>query len=143
MSWLRDLFSGRFSTVGPLLLRVVTGIHLIHGSQDNVFSWARMIEFRDFLAQHGFPLPLACAVVSVLAQFVAGFLFTLGYRTRAAAAVMVINFLVAIFGVHIAHGHPYPATFPALFMLAASLSLLFTGPGALALENRKHVRTKV
>lgn len=134
MPLLRDLSSGRFSRFAPLILRVPVGLHLIHGTMDNVFSWARMLEFRDFLAEHGFPLPLVCALVSVAAQFICGFLFIVGYRTRAAAAVMVCNFLVAIFAVHVAHGHPYPATFPAIFMLAASLSLLVSGPGALAFD---------
>jgi len=133
----RDLAPGRFSSLAPLILRLPVGAHLIYGTQDNVFSWARMLEFRDFLGQHGFPLPLVCAIVSVAAQFLAGVLFILGYRTREASAVMVLNFLVAIFGVHVAHGHPYPATFPALFMLAASLSLFFSGPGALALDHRR------
>lgn len=138
MPLLRDLLSGRFSSFAPLFIRVPAGVHLIYGTQDNVFSWTRMLEFRDFLGQHGFPLPLLCAVLSVAAQFIAGVLFIIGYLTREAAAVMVVNFLVALFGVHVAQGHPYPATFPALFMLAASLSLLFSGPGALAIDGRHH-----
>ncbi len=130
----RDLSSGRFSSLAPLFLRIPVGVHLVHGTQDNIFSWTRMLEFRDFLGQHGFPFPIVCAVVSVAAQFIAGLLFIVGYRTREAATLMTLNFLIALFGVHVAHGHSYAATFPAIFMLAASLSLLFSGPGALAID---------
>ena len=30
-------------------IRLAVGFHLIYGTQDNVFSWERMLEFRDFL----------------------------------------------------------------------------------------------
>jgi ectoine hydroxylase-related dioxygenase (phytanoyl-CoA dioxygenase family) len=42
---------------GALFVRLVVGSYLIYGSQDNVFSWARMLEFRDFLAARNVPLP--------------------------------------------------------------------------------------
>jgi putative oxidoreductase len=110
------------------------GVHLIHGTQDNIFSWARMLEFRDFLAAQGFPFPLACAVVSVVAQFGCGALYLIGYLTRWSALVMLFNFTVALLGVHL--GQPYAAAFPAIVMWVGSLTLLLSGPGAWSLDGR-------
>jgi putative oxidoreductase len=127
------VISGRLAGFGPLVLRLMLGWHLIHGTQDNVFSWARMLEFRDFLASQGFPFPLVSAVVSVCAQFLCGLLFAAGFLTRWAALVMVINFCVAL-TVHI--GQPYAAAFPAWMMLTGSLALFFTGAGAWSFDSR-------
>jgi len=112
---------------GALFVRLVVGAYLIYGTQDNVFSWARMLEFRDFLAAHKVPLPLFSASLSVYAQFIAGTLFILGALTRYAAAVMVINFIVAFIVVDL--HRPYAQSFPAQVMLASSMFLLFHGAG--------------
>lgn len=117
----------RHADVGLLALRLVAGGHLIYMSQDNVFSWARMLHFRDFLQQYGFPFPLLCAVVSVWAQFVGGIALVLGLGTRLVGAVIVFNFIVAIAMVESAN--PYPAAYPALSLLAAALCLMLLGPG--------------
>ena len=124
--------SGRFAAFGPFALRLLLGFHLVHGTADNVFSWTRMLEFREFLAAQGFPLPLACAVLSVVAQFTCGLLYLAGYRVGWAALVMVFNFSVALLAVH--WGQPYPQACPALVMWVGSLVLLLQGPGAWALE---------
>lgn len=118
---------------GAVFIRLSAGAHLIHGTQDNVRDYARMLEFRDFLAGHGFPLPLLGAHVSVYAQLVCGVLFLLGALTRPAAAVMIFNFLVALAMVHV--GDPYPAVFPALFMLASACFLLLDGAGRLSVDH--------
>ncbi|MGH9753361.1 MAG: DoxX family protein [Blastocatellia bacterium] len=112
---------------GALFIRLVVGSYLIYGTQDNVFSWARMLEFRDFLAARNVPLPLFSAHLSVYAQFIAGSLYILGALTRYAAAVMVINFIVAFIVVDL--HQPYARSFPAQVMLASALFLLFHGAG--------------
>ena len=116
---------------GALFIRLMAGFHLIYGVQDNVLSWPRMLEFRDFLDANAFPLPLFCAVLSVYAQLICGLLFVVGLFTRSAAIIMVINFVVAIIMIHI--GGPYPVAFPAIAMLSCSLFLLFNGPGKLSI----------
>ena len=118
--------------VGLLLLRLVTGGHLMVMTQDNVFSWARMLEFRDFLAQFGFPWPLACAVLSVAGQFGGGLLLVLGLFARPAGLVVAFNFVVAIAMVD--SRQPYPAAFPALSLVAAGLCLAFCGAGRYSLD---------
>jgi putative oxidoreductase len=117
---------------GAFFIRMMTGFHLIYGVQDNVFSWQRMLEFRNFLEANSFPFPLFCAVVSVYAQLICGWFFIIGLFTRSAALVMVINFVIAILMIHI--GNPYPAAFPAIAMLSCSLFLLFNGPGKWSLD---------
>lgn len=123
----------RQSGLGLLALRLVTGGHLVYMTQDNVFSWARMLEFRDFLAQFGFPYPLFCAVLSVIGQFGGGLLLVLGLFTRFAGLVVAFNFVVAIWMVD--SKQPYPAAFAALSLVAAGLCLMFTGAGRYSLDH--------
>lgn len=115
-----------------LPIRLAVGFHLIYGTQDNVFSWDRMLEFRDFLEVFGAPLPLVSAVVSVYAQFICGILFILGWKVRWAGMVMIFNFIVAILLVHLKD--PYPNIYPAISMLAGSLFMFLNGTGSLSLD---------
>ena len=125
---------GRYRDFGVLCLRLLVGFHLIYGTQDNVFNWQRMLEFRDFLAHHGFPLPLLAAHISVYAQFIAGLLFITGAWIRPAALLMTVNFLIALAMVHL--GDTYPNSFPALTMLACAVFFLLNGAGGLSLDER-------
>lgn len=119
---------------GVIFIRLIVGFHLIYGTQDNVFSFARMEEFAGFLSARGVPFPLFSAFLSAYAQFVCGILFIVGLATRYAAAVMIINFIAALVIAHI--GDPYPNMFPALMMLAAACFFLVHGPGKLSLDSR-------
>jgi putative oxidoreductase len=111
----------------PLFARLFAGTFLVYMSQDNVVSWARMLEFAEFLRAHGFPAPLPCAMVSVYAQFTAGLLFLAGAFVRPAALVMVVNFVVALLGVHLSL--PFREALDPSAMLACALVLLFAGAG--------------
>jgi putative oxidoreductase len=122
----------RFRDDAPLLLRLFLGTFLIYMSQDNVFSSARMDEFTAFLGHHGFPIPAVAARVSVYAQFLAGILLLLGLFTRWAAAVMVINFVVAVIGVHL--GTPFRSFLEPLAMLSCSAFLVIAGAGRISLD---------
>ena len=124
---LRLQFLEKYSAYGALFLRLVVGSFLVYGTQDNVFSYARMVEFEHFLAARGVPVPLAAAFVSAYAQFVCGILFVLGAATRAAAAVMVINFIAAILIAHLRDS--FQGMLAALMMLASALFFLLHGAG--------------
>jgi putative oxidoreductase len=110
-----------------LFIRLAVGVRLVEGTEDNVFSYARMEEFAAFLAANGTPFPLAGAFVSAYAQFICGLLFIVGLWTRPAGFVMAVNFVAAL---AIAHRQtPFEVTWPALMMLAAGLFFLFHGAG--------------
>jgi putative oxidoreductase len=117
----------RHRAYAALFIRLAVGTRLISGTQDNVFSSARMQEFAHFLAANGTPFPLVAAFVSVYAQFICGALFIVGLWTRPAAVVMSVNFLAALVIAH--RDTPFEVTWPALMMLAAALFFLFHGAG--------------
>lgn len=119
--------------IGVFLLRLVIGWRLIDGTQDNVFSWARMLEFKDFLEQHHVVFPLVSANVSVYAQFICGILYIIGLITRPAASVMIINFLVALVVVHI--GTTFQQSFEALVMFFSAIFFLLYGAGKISIDH--------
>jgi putative oxidoreductase len=139
--WLSPL--DRYSAAGPVLLRWFVGFVLVYGTQDNVLHEARMLEFRDFLAQHAFPAPLTSAYLSAYAQLLAGTLIIIGFLTRWAALVMLVNFSVALGMVHA--GLPFSANIAPLAMLFGALFLLMHGAGRFSadayLRNRDEVRS--
>lgn len=111
--------------LAALVLRLFVAFVLVYGTQDNVFDRERMLEFRDFLAEHGFPYPLASAYLSVYAQFATGLLLALGLLTRPAALVVVANFLVALFMVHLRL--PFSANIAPLAMLVGGVYFVLAG----------------
>lgn len=112
---------------GIFFVRLIVGFHLIYGTADNVFSWARMMEFRDFLDSRGVPFPLFAAHLSAYAQFLCGILYIVGLFVRPAALVMIVNFICALLIAHRTGGYPPSAL--ALIMLFSSAALLVHGPG--------------
>ena len=117
--------SGFGTDLAALFLRLFVAFVLVYGTQDNVFHRERMLEFRDFLAEHGFPYPLASAYLSAYAQFATGILLALGLLTRPAALVVVANFLVALFMVHLRL--PFSANIAPLAMLVCGVYFLLAG----------------
>lgn len=113
--------------IAPFFIRLFSGTFLVYMSQDNVLSWARMEEFADFLHKNGFPFPLACAELSIAAQFLSGLSFLTGAFVRWAALAMILNFLVAIGMVHLAL--PFREALDPSAMLASAFCLLFSGAG--------------
>ena len=117
---------------GPLFIRLIVGYRLVWGTADNVFDYSRMLEFSHFLAGLGVPAPLPAAFVSAYAQFICGLLFIVGGYTRLAAAVMMINFIVALLLAHI--GKPFLDNYDALVMLFGSAFLLVHGAGRVSID---------
>ncbi len=121
---------------GPLFIRLIVGYRLVWGTADNVFSYARMLEFSEFLGGHGVPWPLFAAFVSAYAQFICGLLFILGAYTRLAAGVMLVNFAVALLLVHI--GQPFLDNYDALVMLFGAAFLFVHGAGRASVDAWRH-----
>ena len=126
-------FFERHREKGAFFVRLVVGFVLVYGTQDNVFSHERMLEFRDFLALRRVPFPLFGAYLSAYAQFVCGILYVVGFLVRPAALLMVVNFVAALVIAHL--DAPLDAARLALCMLFCSLFLLFHGAGALSLDD--------
>jgi putative oxidoreductase len=124
----------RYRELAAPLLRLFVAFVLVYGTQDNVFSSERMLEFRDFLARNGFPYPTFCAHLSAYAQFVTGILLALGLFTRWAASVVVVNFVVALWMVH--RALPFTANIAPLAMLMGGLFFLLYGAPRYSLDAR-------
>jgi len=134
-------FFEKHKDYAAIFIRLIIGFHLIYGTQDNVFSYARMEEFADFLHVRGVPFPLFSAFLSAYAQFICGILFFLGAAVRYAAAVMIINFIAALIIAHT--GDTYPNMFPALMMLSAACFFLLHGAGKLSVDDALKKRKRV
>ncbi|HYE50494.1 MAG TPA: DoxX family protein [Azospirillaceae bacterium] len=124
----------RDGDLGLLLLRLVTGAFLIHGTQDNILSHERMQEFVGFLTQFGFMWPEVMAPLSVYAQFTCGVLMILGLLSRWAGAVIAFNFVVAVAMVH--WSQDFRGWWPALVLVFIGLQLALGGAGRYSLDRR-------
>lgn len=123
--------SGRHE-IAALILRIFTAFVLVYGTADNVFSAARMEEFRAFLQANGFPSPRVCAYLSAYAQFICGLLLGVGLFTRYAAALMVFNFIVAVAMVH--RNLPFGSNIAPLAMLVQSTFFVIAGAGRFSVD---------
>lgn len=130
-----DEFFEQRASYGAIFLRIVLAWRLIYGTLDNILSWERMLEFRDYLDGRGLIFPLVAAVVSVSAQFVCGLLYLVGAYVRYAAMIMVVNFSFALLIAHI--GDAFLNAFDALVMLFGSCCLVFLGAGKLSVDHRR------
>lgn len=122
-------------SLGLAVLRVVVGVvFLVHGYQKLFLMGIPGVT--GFFTQIGAPLPgVTAPLVSVL-EFAGGIALILGLLTPAVAALLAVNMLGAILLVHLPNG--FSASEGGyefvLTLLAASLALALTGPGAYALD---------
>ncbi len=126
--------------VGLLILRVVVGlIFAAHGAQ-KAFGWWNGPGYAGWtgaMAKMGLrPAPL-WAAISTGAELIGGVALALGLLTPLAAAVVVAQGLVIVMRAHWAagfwsgnRGYEFP-----LSLLGGAAAVLFTGPGALALDS--------
>jgi putative oxidoreductase len=122
----------RFGDFALLLLRIFVGLFLIWGVWDNVTDPARMQEFVEFLRKHGFASPKLLAPVSVYVQLLVGVAFILGFLTRWAGILCIINFAVAIAMVDRFGG--MRGIFPSGCLIAIGLYLATHGAGRFSLD---------
>ena len=123
-----------------LILRLpIAIIFIAHGAQ-KLFSWFGGYGLEatgNWMASIGLAPGIVMAFLAGSAEFFGGIFLLLGLLTRPTALVLAITMLVAIFAVHFEHGlfisnNGYEF---GLALLAASISLLFSGAGALAVDN--------
>lgn len=125
---------------GPLALRIPVGIiFFAHGAQ-KLFGWFGgygLDGTGQFFASIGLEPGYLMALLAGSAEFFGGLALVLGALVRPASAVLAFTMLVAIFSVHFSNGlfmsnNGYEF---GLALLAASVSLLFSGAGKVAIDN--------
>jgi len=128
------------SGYSPLALRIPIGIIFIaHGTQ-KLFGWFGGYGLEGtggWMESIGLAPGFIMALMAGSSEFFGGLFILLGLLTRPAAIALSFTMVVAIFSVHFANGlfmsnNGYEF---ALALLAASLSLAFTGAGKLAVDN--------
>jgi len=119
--------------LSPLFIRLIAGFHLIYVTKGAAFSSGKMQSVVHFFASQEIPASHFLAPIVVYAEFICGILFICGLFTRAAAIVMTVVFICAISIVDI--DNSYTSAFPALVMLAGSVSLLLSGSGNLSFDS--------
>ncbi|ASP48630.1 DoxX family protein [Cognaticolwellia beringensis] len=123
-----------------LALRLPIGIiFMAHGAQ-KLFGWFGGYGLEGtggWMESIGLAPGFIMALLAGSAEFFGGLFILLGLLTRPAAIALSLTMVVAIFSVHFANGlfmsnNGYEF---GLALLAASVSLAFSGSGKLALDN--------
>ncbi|WP_370167357.1 DoxX family protein [Marisediminitalea sp.] len=136
---LTSLFTSN-ARLSALVLRVPVGIVLAaHGAQ-KLFAWFGGYGLEgtgQYMESIGLAPGFLMALLAGSAEFFGGLALVLGLLTRPAALVSAFTMLMAIFTAHISNGlflsnggYEY-----ALALFAATLSLVFSGAGRLAVDN--------
>ncbi|KRT76477.1 MAG: membrane protein, putative oxidoreductase [Armatimonadetes bacterium CSP1-3] len=138
---LADLFSS-VSDLAPLVLRIALAtIFLVHGRPklDPNSPMKGVAGVTGFFSQLGIPLPAFFAWVVSLLETVGAVLLILGLGTRILGILFAVEMLVAIWAKRSKWKLPFMAQQATgwefdFALLAAAISLVFTGAGALALD---------
>ncbi|WP_286237628.1 DoxX family protein [Neptuniibacter halophilus] len=125
--------------LAALALRIPIGIIFIaHGAQKlfGAFGGYGLEGTGQWMASIGLEPGYLMALMAGSAEFFGGIALLIGLLVRPAAAALAIAMLVAIFAVHFANGlfmsnNGYEF---GLALLAASVSLLFSGAGKLSVD---------
>lgn len=125
---------------GALALRIPVGIiFLAHGAQKlfGAFGGYGLEGTGQWMASIGLAPGFLMALFAGSAEFFGGLFLILGLLTRPSAIVLAITMVVAIFAVHFENGlfmsnNGYEF---GLALLAASVSLAFSGAGKVAIDN--------
>ena len=124
---------------GALALRVPVGIiFAAHGAQ-KLFGWFGGYGLQGtggWMESIGLAPGMLMAFLAGSAEFFGGLALIIGLLTRPAAALLAVTMLVAIFAVHFQNGlfmsnNGYEF---GLALLAASVSLLFSGAGKASVD---------
>lgn len=129
----------KFGAVAPLVLRVAVGlIFAMHGWQKLTVMQIGGVE--GMLNALGFPMAGILAPILIIAELAGGILLILGLFTHWAAKILSFVALVALVAVHLKNGF-FMATGGyefILLILAASVSVLITGPGKYSVDAKMH-----
>lgn len=117
---------------GLLLLRVLTGVFLIHHGYEKLEN---IENFADaFVRPLNFPFPIASSYIAALSEIIGSWLLITGLLTRIGALAIAGTISIAIYHAIITAGfNIYLLELLALYF-AASLAVLFCGPGLFSID---------
>jgi putative oxidoreductase len=125
----------RLQPLALLLMRLALGAIMVAHGYHKVFGGLH--HHAQMVASMG--LPAWLGYVSAFTEFGGGLLILGGFFTRAAAAAVCINLVVAIWKVHLHNGLIGPPDRPgyefALAAAALAFALIFFGAGPIALDH--------
>jgi len=122
----------RLQPLALAVMRLALGVIMVVHGYHKVFGGLH--HHAQFVASLG--LPAWLGYVSAFAEFFGGILVLTGFFTRAAAFVLLVNLVVAIWKVHWHngltgdHGYEFPLAAAAL-----AFALIFFGGGAIAFDH--------
>jgi putative oxidoreductase len=134
---------------GPTALRLAVGVlFAAHGAQKLFGLWGGggLTGTAAFFAQLGLTPAYPLAILVGLVELGGGVLLMAGAFTLVTSAVLTVNMLVAVWTVHLSsgfflnwtltpgQGHGYEFN---LVLVAALVSLMLTGPGALSIDRHR------
>jgi putative oxidoreductase len=124
-------FLNRLQPLGLLVLRLSLGAIMIAHGFPKVFG-----ELHHHVELvRSIHLPGWLAYLSAAAEFGGGILLVIGFFTRCAALAVLIDMLVAIFGVHFKNGFLGQGNYQFPLALAAiAFSLILFGGGSISLD---------
>lgn len=118
---------------GALFIRLAFGYHLIQYTYSEILFLEAGKGTAEWLAGMGVPFPKIAAYLAMGTEFFGGIFLILGLWIRPIAFLLTVNFIVAIYLVHI--GDTYKNSFEAIQMLTVSLFFFFNGAGKPSLDN--------
>jgi putative oxidoreductase len=136
---LKRLDFGRLTRWTSAPLRLFLGLAFIaHGAEKvfGAFGGPGMAGMTHFLRSLGFPAPELFAWLAALLELVGGVLLVAGLATRAVAALLGLEMIVAAFTVHLPHGFfaQNGGMELPLAYLAGLVALVIAGAGALSVD---------
>lgn len=121
----------RLQPLALVVVRLTLGVIMVAHGYHKVFGGLQ--HHAQFVASLG--LPAWLGYVSAFAEFLGGILVLAGFFTRAAAFVLLLDLIVAIWKVHwhngltADHGYEFP-----LAVAALAFALIFFGSGAISFD---------
>ena len=119
----------KFKAYAPVGIRMIFLLYFILAIKAKVYLPTTIEKFSESIAGMGLPAPLVLAYLGSWSLLIAYVMIIIGYKVRLAAVPVVIYFLVAVFGFHVASGHGISQTMSATVLLVMAIFLLLHGAG--------------
>jgi putative oxidoreductase len=125
--------SEKLQPFAAIFIRLAFGYHLLQYSYGDVFQGTAGSGNQEMLSNSGVPFPYFMGWLYILTEFIGSISIIIGFKVRWFAFALVINFIVALYLVHL--NKTYMQSFEAIQMLAVSLFFLFNGSGKLSVDD--------